>query len=166
MFGRQESTRTDFKLDLALNSMAQKRRWSFTLDVMDYEEAWRWLHIDSNGAMTKSLSGFAHCYECQANAGQYGWHGTLMQKPDAENPAPWKSRYVVSVRNAVESFSFDELVLAVTYARSLPVGEVAEIADMGVPPGQLFSYIVASGTNVVGFNHSQTKAMPPVEEST
>jgi hypothetical protein len=167
MFGRQESTRTDFKLDLALNSMAQKRRWSFTLDVMDYEGAAKLLK-DLVMAPLESMCSHRHLAAMIARpmlVNTVGMEHQCRNQMQRIQPT-WKSRYVVSVRDAVESFSFDELVLAVTYARSLPVGEVAEIAHTGLPAGELFPYIVTSGTNVVGFNHSHTKATPPVEEST
>ena len=141
--------------------MAQQRRWSFILDIGDDGESWRWIHVDSNGVMTQSTTSFSDCYQCQVNAGGYGWQGVLIQKPDAQDPpsgnsnrAALTSRYVASVLDTKEGFGFDELMLAVRYVHSLPKGTLVEVTDMRAPAGSPFSYVITSGTNVVRFNRS------------
>jgi hypothetical protein len=57
--------------------MTKKRQpqWQFTIDVMEDGESWRWIHIDSRGALQHSVSCFSGFDGCAANAKQYGWPG-------------------------------------------------------------------------------------------
>ena len=43
------------------------------MDVMDYGESWRWVHIDRQGILSKSVSCFARYEQCLASAKVHGF---------------------------------------------------------------------------------------------
>lgn len=129
----------------------QQRRWTFTMDAIEYGESWRWLHIDGNGVRRKSATSFFGYDLCAADARQHGWQGLTQptanrrgNPPKHEGGSSVKARYVAKAKN-MEPKRFFELELVRRYVHTLQGGTVVEISDLEAKPGQPAAYVLTAG---------------------
>ena len=64
------------KGEMVMTKMRQPK-WQFTIDAAAYGESWRWIHVDAQGVLRRSVTCFPGYDVCAASAKQHGWKGPM-----------------------------------------------------------------------------------------